>query len=91
MYYTYILLSLKDKGTYTGYTNNIPLRFSQHCDGLVKSTRNRRPLKLIYYEAYVYQEDTLKREKYLKTGWGRYYINKVVRNYLSHQPAKIFA
>ncbi|MBU1131535.1 GIY-YIG nuclease family protein [Patescibacteria group bacterium] len=85
MYFAYILFSLKDKGIYTGYTSNIALRFRQHCNGLVKPTMDRRPLKLIYYEAYRYQKDALNREKYLKTGWGRYYLNKVIKNYLSHQ------
>ncbi len=49
MYYTYILQSEKDKKFYTGYTKNLKLRFKQHCDGKVPSTKDRRPLKLIYY------------------------------------------
>ena len=51
MYYVYILKSEKDKKFYTGYTKNLKLRFEQHCNGKVGSTKNRRPLKLIYYEA----------------------------------------
>jgi len=49
MYYVYVLLSEKDKKQYVGYTKNLKLRFEQHVNGLVKSTKNRRPLKLIYY------------------------------------------
>ncbi|MEK7146753.1 MAG: GIY-YIG nuclease family protein [Patescibacteria group bacterium] len=46
-YYTYILKSEKDKKFYTGYTKNLKLRFEQHFKGLVESTKDRRPLKLI--------------------------------------------
>ena len=55
MFYTYILLSEKDNKFYSGYTKNVKLRFEQHCKGLVESSKNRRPLKLIYYEACVHQ------------------------------------
>lgn len=82
MYYVYVLLSLKDSGIYTGCTNNLQRRLRQHNNGLTYSTKPRRPLKLIYFEAYLYKEDAFLREKYLKTGWGRYYLNKVVKNIL---------
>ena len=67
MYYTYMLKSLKDRKNYAGFTRNLKLRFEQHCKGLVESTKNRRPLKLIYYEACLNKADALKREKYFKT------------------------
>ncbi len=70
-FYVYILLSEKDNQFYVGYTSNLYKRFQQHCDGLTKSTRNRRPLKLIFYEAYLYKEDALRREKYFKTSAGK--------------------
>jgi putative endonuclease len=47
-YYVYIIQSQLDKSFYTGYTKNIELRFEQHQKGQVESTKNRRPLKLIY-------------------------------------------
>ena len=49
MYYTYILQSAKDKQFYTGFTKDLKLRFEQHNKGVVESTANRRPFKLIYY------------------------------------------
>ena len=55
---------------YTGYTINLKLRFDQHNEGLVESTKNRRPFKLIYYEACLNKADALKREKFLKTYQG---------------------
>lgn len=68
MYYIYILKSLKDKRLYIGYTSNLKLRYKEHCDGLVKSTVNRKPLELVYYEAYKNKKDAQNREKYLKGG-----------------------
>ena len=65
-YYTYVLLSKKDNKFYIGYTKNLKLRFEQHNKGKVQSTKERRPLELIYCEACLNQKDALKREKYLK-------------------------
>ena len=68
MYYVYVLKSLKDKKIYTGYSSDLKRRFLQHQLGLIKSTKNRRPLKLIYYEAFLDKKDAQNREKYLKSG-----------------------
>jgi putative endonuclease len=73
-YYTYILKSIKDNKLYVGWTDNLKLRFSEHNKGLVNSTRDRRPLKLIYYEACLKKERAIKREKYFKTGFGRKFL-----------------
>ena len=52
MYYTYVLQSEADGQFYTGYTQDLKLRFAQHNKGQVESTKRRLPLKLIYYEVY---------------------------------------
>ena len=67
MHYVYALKSQKDNKNYVGYTKNLKLRFEQRQKGLVASTKNRRPLKLIYCEACINQQDATHREKYLKT------------------------
>ena len=67
MYYTYVLQSMKDNDFYTGFTKNLKLRFEQHNKGIVESTKDRTPLKLIYYEACLDQSDATRREQYLKT------------------------
>ena len=82
-YFTYVLLSLKDNKYYTGFTSNLPLRFESHKNGKVPSTKNRRPLKLIYYEACLNKQDALKREKYLKTHYGKLHLAKRLKSYLS--------
>ena len=80
MYYVYVLRSKKDGNFYTGYTGDLKRRVAAHNAGQVKSTRLRRPLELVYYEACRNQEDALHREKYLKTTYGHRYV----RNRLKH-------
>jgi len=82
MYYIYILQSNKDKQFYTGYTNDLKDRLKLHNDGKVVSTRNRLPVELVYYEACLNQQDATRREKYLKTAWGKRYIKSRLKNYL---------
>ena len=74
MFYTYVLYSKKDKKLYTGSTNNIEERLKRHNKGLVTVTKNRRPFTLLYYEACLSRKDSMKREMYLKTSWGKAYL-----------------
>ena len=76
MHYVYVIKSLKDGKIYVGHTSNLIKRFKEHNQGLVKSTRNRKPFKPLYYEACNFLEDAVKREKVLKTGFGRAYLNR---------------
>ena len=71
MFYVYILFSEQDKLLYTGYTDDLKARFEKHQKGFVKATKHRRPLKLIYYEAYAKELDARRREIYLKGGKGK--------------------
>ena len=82
-YYIYVSQSLKDKKFYTGYTKNLKLRFELHKQGKVESTRNRLPLKLIYFEACLNQQDATHREKYLKTFYGNMFIRNRLKSYLT--------
>jgi predicted GIY-YIG superfamily endonuclease len=40
------------------------------------------PFELIYYEAYLHQQDATTREKFFKTQWGRNYLKRVLKNYM---------
>jgi putative endonuclease len=81
IYYVYVLKSQKDNNFYTGYTKNLQKRIEEHNKGMVDSTSNRRPFKLIYYEACLNSDDALKRERYLKTSWGKRYMKNRLENY----------
>ena len=83
MYYIYILQSEKDGNFYTGYSENLKNRIMEHSEGKVYSTKNRLPVKLVYYEACLNQQDATHREKYLKIAWGKRYIKTRLKNYLT--------
>ena len=78
-YYIYVLRSDKDGKNYTGYTKNLKLRLQQHNSGKVVSTKYRLPLVLIYFEACLNQQDATKREKYLKTHYGKMFLKNRLR------------
>ncbi len=82
-YYVYVLLSEKDHNFYVGYSSDLNKRILSHNKGLVDSTKYRRPLKLIYWEGCLNQQDATKREKYLKSSWGKRYIKNRIANYLT--------
>lgn len=79
-YYVYVLKSEKDGLMYTGYTSNLKERLNAHSNGKVYSTKNRRPLTLIYFEGCLNQQDATRREKYLKSGNGKIYLKNRLRN-----------
>ena len=83
MYYTYVLYSQKDGNFYTGFTQDLKLRFDQHNKGRVESTKERRPLVLVYYEACLNRDDATHREKYLKSYHGKAFIRKRLKSYLT--------
>jgi len=84
MYYVYLLYSEKDGKFYTGSTNELKRRLREHSSGNVKSTKNRRPLQLIYYEASLSEEDAQQREIYLKSGMGKIYLRNRLKRHLKN-------
>lgn len=83
MFYTYALQSQSDGNFYIGFTKELKLRFEQHNKGMVKSTKNRRPLKLIYYEACLRQDDASRREKYFKSYIGKMFLRRRLKSHLT--------
>jgi putative endonuclease len=78
MYEVYVLLSLKDNGWYIGSSNSTNRRLKEHNSGKVKSTQNRRPLKLIYSESFSNRSRAEKAEQYYKSGAGRIKLRKLL-------------
>ena len=79
----YVLHSDNDGQLYTGCTRDLRARIALHNAGNVPSTAHRRPLKLIYYEASLNEQDAFRREKYLKTTYGKRHIKSRCRNYFT--------
>ena len=69
-YYVYIMAS--DTGTlYTGVTNDLVRRISEHQQGIVEGfTKKYKCHKLIFYENYSDIKQAISREKQLKN-WNR--------------------
>jgi putative endonuclease len=64
--YVYLLRSLKDGNAYLGWTTNLKRRLDEHHEGLVASTKGRRPLELVSFEMYASAEQAKTRERSLK-------------------------
>ncbi|MBI3558930.1 GIY-YIG nuclease family protein [Candidatus Gottesmanbacteria bacterium] len=79
MYYVYVL-KCNNSDLYIGYSENLKRRFEEHQLGKVTSTKSKRPVVLVYYEAYKIKSDATKREYNLKTGQQRELLRKRINN-----------
>jgi putative endonuclease len=82
-YFVYVLLSEKDGKFYIGFSLNVERRWVEHNLGKNISTASRRPLKLVFYEAFPTKQDALRREHYFKTTKGKITIRQMIRDYLN--------
>ena len=66
MNYTYIV-RCSDGSLYTGWTNDLEKRIKAHNEGKgAKYTKSRRPVELVYYEAFEKKEEAMSREWAIK-------------------------
>jgi putative endonuclease len=83
MHYVYLLQSQDDKSWYIGQTDDLRDRVKRHNNGTgARTTALKHNWKLIYYEAYLIKIDAVSRERFLKSGSGRVYLKKQLKNYL---------
>ena len=76
MYYVYVLWSNKLSKRYVGSTDDVSKRFKEHNHGANKFTKGGIPWELIHEEEFSSKSESLKREKFLKTGQGRAWLDK---------------
>jgi putative endonuclease len=88
MFYIYVLQSESDDGLYIGFSTDLRRRIKEHQEGKSFATSYRKPWRLIYYEAYLEEEDALGRERYLKSGGGRRFLIKQLKHYLQRHPVR---
>jgi putative endonuclease len=86
-YHVYILL-MGNGQLYTGYTEDLERRLSEHERGNVSSTARRQPVRLIHHEAYALKSDARRREKFLKTTEGKRLLRQQLRDVLAETGAK---
>ena len=87
MYYVYVL-KCNNGDLYIGYSDDLKKRVTAHKLGKVTSTKGKRPVELIYYEAYRNRRDATKREYELKTGQQREFLKMRLRNSIQGAVAK---
>ena len=81
MFAVYILRSLKNKKRYIGYTSKDPLaRLKEHNDGHNKWTKTNKPFVIIHTEKFTEKTSAIKRERFLKSGQGRKWLDEKVDN-----------
>lgn len=81
-YYVYILQSLKDKRFYIGCTVDLKKRLIDHNCGKNKSTRYRRPFKLVYHEEFNDKHLAFKREFFLKSPKGFLEKKRIISKFI---------
>lgn len=80
MFYVYILRSKTNSKIYTGFSNNLKQRISQHFAGDVHTRHRMGKLELVFYEAFVNEKDAREREGYLKTTKGKGTLKLMLKN-----------
>ena len=74
--YCIYVLKCADNSFYKGQTNNFPRRIKEHNNQEVSWTSKNLPVELIHWEIFSTREEAVKREKYLKSGRGREWLQK---------------
>ena len=70
MHWVYVLRSDTHGRLYTGVTSDMKRRLAEHNAGKTPSLRNRRPLRLVYFEIHDSKSQAWDRERYFKTAEG---------------------
>ncbi len=78
MYTVYALCSEFRNYIYVGITNDIDRRLNEHNKCLNKTTKAYAPFILFYTEEYPSRVTSWKREKYLKSGFGKEFLKSVL-------------
>ncbi|MEN8255646.1 MAG: GIY-YIG nuclease family protein [Verrucomicrobiota bacterium] len=76
MYYVYVLHSIEHDRLYVGSSAKPDERLKSHNAGRVKSTKAYRSWERIFLEEHSDRNAAEKRERYLKSGWGRRWLKE---------------
>jgi len=79
VFYVYVLQSLKNKKRYIGYTGKAPVeKLKEHNGGATQWTRQNRPFVALYHEAFGNSKSARERERFLKSGKGRQWLDELL-------------
>jgi len=78
MFFVYVLYSEKAKRRYVGMSGDPDRRLLEHNGGHTQSTKAYRPWIKVYTESFETLIEAGNREKYLKSGIGREFLDKIL-------------
>jgi putative endonuclease len=78
MFFVYVLLSQKTNRRYVGMSSDPEKRLLQHNGGYNRSTKAYIPWIKVHSESFATRVEARNREKYLKSGIGREYLDKIL-------------
>jgi putative endonuclease len=81
MQIVYVLESLKDRKLYIGCSSDIEKRLTYHSLGKVRSTKNRRPFKIVYLEKFEDKYEAFFTESFYKTAKGKKELQEKIKNW----------
>ncbi len=76
MFYIYVLWSNKIKKRYIGSTDSVEQRLNEHNTGRNRFTKGGMPWILVYTEQYSTRSEAYRRERFLKSGVGRIWLDR---------------
>lgn len=77
IFYVYVI-KCDNSSLYIGHTDDLRRRWEDHCSGKVDWTKRHSPIKIVHYEELGSREEAVKRERYLKTGFGRKWLKQLI-------------
>ena len=78
MFTVYVLKSLKNAKRYIGYTaKSVEQRLKEHNSGLSTFTSRNGSFEIMYTEVYSVKKEAIQREKFLKSGKGREFLDRI--------------
>ncbi|MFH1946604.1 MAG: GIY-YIG nuclease family protein [Candidatus Magasanikbacteria bacterium] len=77
MYFIYVISSLVKNYIYVGISDNPERRIEQHNKGYNRTTKPYTPFKVLLIEEYPTRDEARKREKVLKSGFGKEFLKNI--------------
>lgn len=78
MFNVYVLKSLRNNKRYIGYTSkDVKIRLKEHNTGSNKFTSQNGPFVVLFSEVLLNKTSAIKREKFLKSGQGRKFLDNL--------------
>jgi len=89
LWFVYVILC-DDNSFYIGASNDLKRRWTEHTTGQgAEWTKSHKPIKIIHHEEFSSQKEVYKREKELKTGFGRKWLKREFKAGRLRQAGKV--